>query len=316
MSQSPASCVVACPICDEITTEVFLDEEDSALAPSAIGSSRQHLSPGRILRCPSCRFGFRQMRYSSEQLGELYRQMDPAVYESELRGRKWTAKRHLRIVQQHVRAGRLLDVGCASGLFLIQALGAAWKVTGIEPNESLCEGARKNLGAQGDIQCATLETAQLESGFDAITVWDVLEHVPNPRAFLKVCGSLLGPNGYLFLNVPDLDSPEARIFGRHWPLLLPEHLNYFNRQNLTLCAEKAGLITVQFGRRLAWFSVKYVAYRLAQHDIPASRLLLKAAEGRLGRILIPVSLGETFAVLKIARKPAPGHPSIPAATAN
>jgi len=129
------------------------------------------------------------MRASQGQLCELYRQMDFTVYESELRGRNRTAKSHLQIVQRHLRPGRLLDVGCASGLFLLQARQAGWNIAGIEPNEALCEDARKNLNGASEIQCKTLEMARLQSGFDAITVWDVLEHVPDPQVFLQLCRS-------------------------------------------------------------------------------------------------------------------------------
>jgi SAM-dependent methyltransferase len=226
--------------------------------------------------------------------------MDPMVYESELRGRNRTARKHLEIVERHVRPGRILDVGCASGLFLRHALQSGWDVTGIEPSESLCAKARTNLGGQGEIQWATLEDACLMGGFDAITLWDVLEHVPDPRSFLCVCRGLLRHGGYLFLNVPDLGSLEARILGRRWPLLLPEHLNYFNRNSLWLCGERAGLIRVLSGRRCAFFSAKYIAYRAAQHQIPGSKVLQKVAASFLGRALVPVSLGELFAVWRTA----------------
>jgi len=292
---------IACPVCKGFTTEVYVEGEDQDLESSTIGSSRKSISPGSILRCHTCRFGFRPMRSSPEQLGELYRQMDPEVYELELEGRDRTAQRHLRIVHQYVRAGRLLDVGCASGLFLAHASRAGWEVTGIEPNEKLCEEAGKNLDGKGKVQCATMETARLEGRFDAITLWDVLEHVPDPVRFLLDCCRVLQLNGYLFLNVPDLDSREARILGKRWPLLLPEHLNYFNRQSLQLCAEQATLTPVLFGRRRAWFSLKYLAFRLAQHGILGSRLLQGAAKGPLAQIVVPVSLGETFAVLRAER---------------
>jgi len=294
---------VACPVCEATSAEIYLDEpdeEDLPLDSSAIGSSRQHISPGRILRCGVCRFGFRQMRSSPEQLSELYRRMDAKVYESELVGRNRTARRHVQIVHRHVRSGRLLDVGCASGLFLSHALQYGWNVTGIEPNERLCEEARRSLNGKGEVQCATLETVHLEGSFDAIALWDVLEHVPNPQGFLRACRQLLQPNGYLFLNVPDLDSWEARALGGRWPLLLPEHLNYFNRESLELCAQRARLTPVQFGRRRAWFSLGYVAYRVAQHGIPGSNLLRRTAESALRRVLVPVSLGETFAVMRVA----------------
>ena len=292
----------ACPVCGAFSSDIFLDQEDSDLASSAIGSSRLHASPGRILRCRSCGFGFRQLRSSPEKLRDLYRDMDARVYSSELLGRERTAKSHLRIVQRQLRAGRMLDVGCASGLFLSQATGAGWKVAGIEPNEALCEEARAKLAGKGDVFCTTLEMASLEGGFHAITLWDVLEHVPDPVAFLSLCSTLLKPEGYLFLNVPDLDSWEARIFGHRWPLLLPEHLNYFNRKSLRVCAERAAFTPVRFGRRMAWFSLRYVAYRTAQHGIPGCKWLQRRAEGRLGSLQIPVSLGETYAVLE--RRPA------------
>lgn len=238
------------------------------------------------------------MRSSPDELRDVYSQMDPSVYQSELQGRRRTAKTHLRIVQQYVRSGRLLDVGCASGLFLLQARRAGWAVTGIEPNQALCEDARKNLLSAGQIQCTTLETASLEAGFDAITLWDVLEHVPDPQGFLQLCANLLRPDGYLFLNVPNLDSWPAKLLGSRWPLLLPEHLNYFNHRSLTLCAQHAGFCPAQFSQRVAWFSLKYVAYRLAQHDIPGSRLLQKSFVGSWAGPLIPVWLGELVAVLR------------------
>ena len=289
-----------CPVCKTLATKLYLDGEELDLNASLIGSSRERTSPGRILRCRACRFGFRQVRSSPEELRNLYRQMDPGVYESELQGRNRTAHKHLKIVERHVRPGRILDVGCASGLFLRHALQSGWDVTGIEPSESLCAEARANLGGHCDIRCATLEDSRLAGGFDAITLWDVLEHVPDPLGFLSICRELLRHGGYLVLNVPDLDSLEARVLGRRWPLLLPEHLNYFNRDSLRLCGERAGFVPVLSGRRCAFFSVKYVAYRAAQHQILGSVVLRKVAKSFLGRVLIPVSLGETFAVWRIA----------------
>jgi SAM-dependent methyltransferase len=236
------------------------------------------------------------MRSSPEQLHELYRQMDPKVYESESEGRNRTAQRHLQIVQEHVSTGRLLDVGCASGLFLWHALQAGWDVVGVEPNERLYEQARERLNGRGELHCGILESVALQGGFHAITLWDVLEHVPDPSAFLVACRRQLRPTGFLFLNVPDLDSLQARVLKHRWPLLLPEHLNYFNRESLCLCAKHANLSPVRFGRRYAWFSMNYVAYRVAQHEILGAKILKRSAAGILGRALLPVSLGELYSV--------------------
>lgn len=293
--------VSQCLVCAGSDVAVYLDDADDDLDTSKMGSSRTHLSPGVILRCRSCGFAFRQSRFGEEELADLYRQMDPTVYEAELRGRIRTASRHLRIVSEdsgfNGRTGALLDVGCASGVFLSKALDAGWQVTGIEPSKALYKEAVERIGNRGTILPLTLEETNFgEQRFDAITLWDVLEHIVEPANFMKRCRELLKPGGCLFLNVPDLDSFEARLFGRRWPLLLPEHMNYFNRPSLKLCGENSGLRLIRFGRRRSFFSLRYVFYRLSQHRIPAATLLSGAAQTAIGQLLIPVSLGETYAV--------------------
>ena len=140
-------------------------------------------------------------------------------------------------------------MGCASGLFLFAAAERGWQVTGLEPAEVLYREAQERLAGRGTVLPLTLEESDLpEHQFDVVTLWDVLEHVADPLNMMGRCQALLKPGGSLFLNVPDLDSVKARIRRRQWPLLLPEHLNYFNRPSLKLCAQKCGLQLRRFGR--------------------------------------------------------------------
>ena len=296
--QLAAATAVRCPVCGGKGSTVYVDMPDRPLDAAEFGSSRQKISCGTVLRCSSCRFGYRRTRSSPEEMADLYRRMDTRVYEAELNGRERTARTHLRIVGRYVRTGRILDVGCASGIFLQHAANAGWQITGLEPSTELYLQARERLAGRGDVHACILEHARLEPGFDAITLWDVLEHVPDPLGFLTTCRRLLKPGGHLFLNVPDLDSLQARILRRRWPLLLAEHLNYFNRGSLRVCAEKAGLTAIRFGRRRVWFSLEYTAYRMAQHRIPLARELNRLL-ARMGRqLLVPLSMGETYAVLR------------------
>ena len=289
-----------CPLCGDANVEIYLDGQDRTLSASALGPSRRDTSTGRILRCRICRFGFRQLRPGEVELSQLYSGLDENVYESEARGRSKTALRHLSIVQQYSRPGRLLEVGCASGAFLGYAANAGWAVVGIEPSATAYARAREALPGRSELICATLQEAQLPaSAFDVVTLWDVLEHVRDPAQFLRLCASLLKPGGHLFVNVPDLDSLQARLFGSHWPLLLQEHLNYFNRTSLKLCGEQAGLTWLRFGRRPASFSIEYVLYRLAQHRIFGSSIFHQFASRRaIGKIVISAPLGEIYGVWK------------------
>jgi SAM-dependent methyltransferase len=291
------SCV--CPLCSAKALEVYLEDRGPALTLSALGPSRGDVSVGRILRCQSCHFAFRQTRPSDEQLTQLYEQLDIRLYESESEGRTRSARRQLPIVQRFVTPpGSVLDIGCASGLFLRCAMDAGWEVEGMEPCEALAQKARETLGPKARIHCTTLQAAQLPTtSFDVVTLWDVLEHVPEPTTFLRLAGSLLKSGGYLFANVPDLDSIQARVLKSRWPLLLPEHLNYFNSTSLQMCGKKSGLQWVQSCQRSATFSLGYVLYRLQQHRIPGTPLVHRLVNSLgLGNFIIPVPSGEICGV--------------------
>jgi ubiquinone/menaquinone biosynthesis C-methylase UbiE len=290
--------VPACCICQSQELTVHLTGEQHSLHGASFGSSRTKFSVGNVLRCQTCGFGFSQLRPSEDRLGELYRELDIEAYEAENHGRFITARRNLSILHQFRRPpGRLLDVGCASGRFLREAFVSGWEITGIEPSDSLFRIAKASLTGQATLFQSTLQEAELpERSYDAITMWDVVEHVPDPISFLRIASRLLQPMGFLILNVPNLDSWQARVLRRRWPLILPEHLNYFNKSSLRRAAEAVGLRLVSFGSRPAAFSFQYIAHRLRQHRIPAAGSLERlAVNSVLGKWVIPIYLGELCA---------------------
>jgi 2-polyprenyl-3-methyl-5-hydroxy-6-metoxy-1,4-benzoquinol methylase len=226
--------------------------------------------------------------------------MDVAVYESESHCRVRTAGKHLSMVLRYMPGkGNLLDVGCASGVFLEQALRGGWRIRGVEPNERLAQKAAERLGAAAVVNRA-LEEAELPcQSFDAVTLWDVLEHVADPAGVLAKCASLLRPEGVVLAKVPDLDSLTARLMRERWPLLLPEHLSYFTKKSLCALSHRAHLYPVTFFRSTVAFSVGYVLHRLSQHRIPSAavchRLVKNHAIGKMG---LSLPLGELYVVFK------------------
>ena len=282
--------------------EIYVEGENKPIKASMVGSSRTTAGPGRIVRCLPCRFGFRELPPSDTDLAHLYQDMDTRVYEAETQGRAKTAAAHLSLVQTYARGqGRILDVGCASGLFLQCAFAAGWQVTGVELSNQLCEKAREVLGPNATVHCSPLQSAPLPpASFDVITLWDLLEHVRNPTHFLKLCASLLKPGGYLFANVPNLDSLQSRLFRSRWPLLLPEHLNYFTPHSLRLCGNQAALQWVGYGRRPVAFSWDYILYRLGQHRIPgAIRARDLVRQLKMDTHVISLYLGEICGVWRM-----------------
>lgn len=274
--------------------------QEEELTAHSIGQNRVHRRPGTVLRCKQCGHGFRGSRPDPELLASLYREQDVETYLSEVPGRRWTATRHWDLVKPLMQRGHVLDVGCASGLFLERVREAGWRATGIEPSSTLCRYARERLGEPVEIECGTLEFTKLpQNSFDVVTLWDVLEHAPDPGDFLRASSGLLKSGGYLLLNVPHLDSVMARLLGSRWPLLLPEHLHYFSRDSLLRCGSSAGLSWERFDSRRAYYSMGHIAARLAEHEVPmaaAFRSLFGKLE--IENWVIPVPLGEIVSVFR------------------
>ena len=136
--------------------------------------------------------------------------------------------------------GRLLDVGCAAGFFIAEAR-AFYEVQGVELSAWSSAYARERLGLPvitGSLQQAALPAAH----FDIVTLWDVIEHVPDPVPLLAEAARVLKVGGRLVLSTGDWGSAYARARGPDWHLLTPPwHLSFFSRATLARAAGRAGL---------------------------------------------------------------------------
>jgi len=136
--------------------------------------------------------------------------------------------------------GRLLDFGCGTGRYVGRMAAAGWRAEGIDAD---AEAVRRGRDAGLTLHVGTLPGADLPAGaFDAVTMWQALEHVPSPKATLAAAVRLLRPGGRLVIVCPRLDSLPARWFGTYWfALELPRHLWHFTAATLRRHVEGAGL---------------------------------------------------------------------------
>lgn len=135
----------------------------------------------------------------------------------------------LKWIEERKNQGRLLDFGAGTGDFLSRAKDGGWNVFGVEPDV----GARRLASKKGIDLVSDLADLNADS-FDVITLWHVLEHVPDLEAQIKNLHKLLKPDGLLVVAVPNFKSYDARKYGRFWAAYdVPRHLWHFSRSSIS-----------------------------------------------------------------------------------
>jgi len=181
-------------------------------------------------------------------------------------------------------------VGCASGFFLKVARDRGWDAEGVEPNKWLVKWGNEQFGLR--MKAATMREANFPAeSFDVITMWDVLEHTPDPDAELKEAHRLLKRGGFLLVNIPDSGSSFARVFGKRWWFVLSVHLYYFTTKTLKAMLEKNGFSVVV---RKRYFQTLSLAYLI--------RMLKHLAKNPVGSIASD-TMGSVARVLRMEKFP-------------
>lgn len=153
---------------------------------------------------------------------------------------RWESSR-LALAAPWRRAGaRLLEVGCARGTFLERAQHAGFEVHGVEVAPGAAKAAGELTGAP--VHTGSLESAGFEDNrFDVVAGWDVIEHVPDPGAFLAEIHRILKPGGGLLLSCPNVATWPPKVFKARWWTLKPdEHLWHFAPATIRLALADAG----------------------------------------------------------------------------
>lgn len=154
-------------------------------------------------------------------------------------------KRKLRLINsERYESKFLLDIGCGTGDFLQIAQQNGWRVLGIEPNEQARQIANQKTN-NSVFETEDLFTLQ-EKSFDVITLWHVLEHLPNLETQISIFKNLLKPNGALIIAVPNYKSFDAKYYKEFWAAFdVPRHLWHFSQMAIAKLVTKQDLTIVK-----------------------------------------------------------------------
>ena len=203
---------------------------------------------------------------SLEKLPEYYKSEDYISHTDSKRNlfekvyhlvKRISLKQKIRLINSFALDDKnLLDVGCGTGDFLQIAKQNNWNVSGIEPNEQA-----RNI-ANNKTDNSVFKVDQLlkfeANTFDVITLWHVLEHLPNLEEHIAVFRKVLKPNGTLIIAVPNYKSYDAEYYKQHWAAFdIPRHLWHFSRASISKLVSKESLSVIKIKPML--FDAFYVS---------------------------------------------------------
>jgi SAM-dependent methyltransferase len=235
LSGSTGAQHLACPLCGSMKAQPIFQKRISRSGPGVLFT---------LWRCTECGLVRTEPQLTKRELEPYYAEEYWGEGGMEALDENWIRRdqRYRTGFLQRFRGeGSLLDVGCGLGFFLRALDPSRWDRYGIEPMPVPYREAARSLGSER-VQNSELVAARLPScKFDAITFWDSLEHVPNPRSILQEAGRLLRLGGIVLIGLPNFGGYQARRFSEDWfGLSLPHHFCHYTRETMTRLLETCG----------------------------------------------------------------------------
>jgi 2-polyprenyl-3-methyl-5-hydroxy-6-metoxy-1,4-benzoquinol methylase len=216
---------VKCALCNLDDYKVMLKVKDY----------RYHIADDEfnLVQCKNCGLIYVNPRPTKEEISKFYPE---EYYRSKVAPLVKIINRFLKLppirsVRKYRKQGRLLDLGCGTGNFLWEMKKRGFEVHGIDSSSQACKLARERLK---NIFNAELEKHPFpDNYFDVITVWHVLEHLPNPNITLKEIRRILKKDGILILETPNIDSLSFKTFRKNcFHLDIPRHFYHWSSKTI------------------------------------------------------------------------------------
>jgi SAM-dependent methyltransferase len=300
---------ITCPLCGSDAFDVefhakYPSDVDAQQLKNMFHASSDQALLDQVVRCRSCSLVYVNPRIHPDLIRTGYSEAEDPLFAAQNPFRIRAFRKALRSVVRRLkidpRGKRVLDVGCASGAFLVAAREIGFEAHGIEPSHWMADFGRREYGLH--IRGGYLEPGTFpDQSFDVATLWDVIEHLPNPNETLTTIRRLLKPDGVLLVNYPDISSLAARMLGKRWPFWLGVHLLYYTPATMFRQLQRAGF--EPRWKQAFWMTLPlgYVLERAAPYVAPLARLA--PLSGWLGMNALPLTynIGQTLVVSRTGR---------------
>lgn len=287
---------IKCNLCDTDAYDVLyaatLDKDEilhpDNLACTNLGHGRYH----RIVRCRNCGLIYSNPRDKADYLEDFYKKVKDHVYNEASLARIKTFNRVLSCLERFKSGSKLLDVGCYTGLFMDVAHKRGWDVFGVEPSSwaaVIARGQNKHKA----INCSIFDLDRINDKFDAVTMWDVLEHLTNPRLALEICREKIHQDGIIALSTMRCQGLFYKLCSRRWPWFMRMHLYYFTEGTISKMLERVGFRLIHIRPYVHYVSLDYLLYKL---KIINGKFSFHLKNSMLRKFVLPVQLGDFMEV--------------------
>ena len=226
--------------------------------------------------CSNCQLGYLSPMPSDAEINNLYSKkyftnsLDLARgytgYRKMANVLSKESQRKIKYIKKYTNNKKLLDVGCGLGIFLKIAAKASYDVSGNDISSYAKEKVTRDLKSpfyQGSIISGVLPS----NFFNIVTVWDVVEHIPQVNKVFSALNNTITRGGYLFLTTPNIKSWDSKLLGKYWYgyKKIPEHLIFFSPYSITQVLGKNGFKVIEiktwgFERDLKFMGTKLSLY--------------------------------------------------------
>jgi SAM-dependent methyltransferase len=284
------------------------------ICPVCGGSDRVRLLFSRngdsVHRCLNCRVEFLFPQPNDAALSAIYSggyfigSDNQADSDRVAQLKRATASLYLRCIQPFIRvaAPRILEIGCGSGDFLLEAKSRGFQVEGLEFSPHAAATANDRLGISAVTVGSPDSTELPRDRYDLIVGFDVIEHVRDPTHTIHRLHSALSADGVLALVTPSLDSWSRRLLRNYWMEYKTEHLTYFSKRSLRLLLTKYGFKSIMFFPNYKILSIDYISRHFERYPVPVIspllRLLRRSLPGRLANMRLKLVASGTMVLAR------------------